>query len=169
MFGSIWQIIRGVYTRRRSGIDKGNIEHVRADLRFRLAMVEYAYFGRSGKRVTRCLAELKSVLGEKAVHRYLRTLDPDLRTQFVERFQGAARRHAHEDREPAREHRARSRRHDAARPATAAAASAEDVLAASNVVPFEAASRRSGAPDMVAGTDHEAGARRDPRSVDSGD
>ena len=91
MFRSIWQIVRGVYSRHRTGIDKGNIEHLRADLRFRLAMVEYAYYGRSGRRVARCLEELKSVLGDRAVHRYLRTLDPDLRTQFVERFQGARR------------------------------------------------------------------------------
>jgi hypothetical protein len=91
MFRSIWQRLRGVYTQKRSGIDLANIEHQRADLRFRLAMVEYAYYGRSGKRVARCLAELQSVIGDKAVHRYLRTLDPDLRTQFVERFQGLRR------------------------------------------------------------------------------
>jgi len=91
MFRSIWQIVSAAYSQRRSGIDKADIEHLRADLRFRLSLVEYAYFGKSGKRVSRCTAELKALLGEKAMHRYLRSLDPDLRTQFVERFQGARR------------------------------------------------------------------------------
>lgn len=91
MFQTIWQIIQNAVTRRLVGIDKGDIEHLRADLRFRLAIVEYAYFGKSGKRVARRLAELKSLLGDKATHRYLRSLDPDLRVQFVERFQSSRR------------------------------------------------------------------------------
>lgn len=146
MFGSIWHIVRGVYTRWRSGIDRTNIEHQRADLRFRLAMVEYAYFGRSGRRVTRCLAELKSVLGEKAVHRYLRTLDPDLRTQFVERFQGARR---HDD-PGLMSKRPRSS------PGTGDRFSMDapqltEALSAPNVVPFESAARRTGTDDTDSG------------------
>lgn len=164
MFGSIWQIIRGVYTRRRSGIDKGNIEHLRADLRFRLAMVEYAYFGRSGRRVTRCLSELKSVLGEKAVHRYLRTLDPDLRTQFVERFQGVQRSAgAVADPTPGRPVSS------PARAAPSLSAHHRGPAPASNVVPFNYAVRRTG----VSGNDDHPGqtprGNPDTRSVDSSD
>lgn len=91
MFRTIWQYIRNDYARRRFGLDNADIQHIRADLRFRLALVEYAYFGRSGRKVASSLAELKSLLGDKAMHRYLGSLDPDLRTQFVERFQSRRR------------------------------------------------------------------------------
>lgn len=91
MFRNIWHIASSMIYRRRTGLDSGNIEHLRADLRFRLAIVEYAYFGKSGRRVARRLAELKSLIGDKATHRYLSTLDPDLRGQFVERIQGVQR------------------------------------------------------------------------------
>lgn len=144
MFRSIWQIMHSAYTQQRSGIDRANIDHLRADLRFRLAIVEYAYFGRSGRRVARCLEELKAVLGEKAVHRYLRTLDPDLRTQFVERFQGA-RRNAGPD------SRVIFERH--AGGPTAAVESAPRVVAtaqsASNVVPIYQAARKGGGADAA--------------------
>lgn len=157
MFGSIWQIVRGSYTRRRTGIDKGNIEHLRADLRFRLAMVEYAYFGRSGKRVTRCLAELRTILGDKAMHRYLRTLDPDLRTQFVERFQGARRNTGSEM--------------DSLMPERLAAGTPEmaEVAAVSNVVPFNHAARKPGGPETGVPGEAVPRANPDPRSVDSSD
>lgn len=165
MFRSIWQIIRGAYTRRRSGIDKGNIEHLRADLRFQLAMVEYAYFGRSGRRVSRCLDELKSVLGDKAVHRYLRTLDPDLRTQFVERFQGT-RRNAGVDMEGLTAGRPGLNRE---RGGTNGPVRYGLPGPASNVVPINHAARKpggTGAADSAAeASDRKAGTR----SVDSGD
>lgn len=161
MFGSIWQIVRGSYTRRRSGIDKGNIEHLRADLRFRLAMVEYAYFGRSGKRVTRCLAELRATLGDKAMHRYLRSLDPDLRTQFVERFQGARRNTGSELDSLMPEQ-------PAAGPAGTPPGSA-GIAAASNVVPFNHAVRKPGGPETGVPGEAVPRANPDPRSVDSGD
>lgn len=165
MFGSIWQIVRGSYTRRRSGIDKGNIEHLRADLRFRLAMVEYAYFGRSGKRVTRCLAELRAILGDKAMHRYLRTLDPDLRTQFVERFQGARR-----DTGSATDFMAPER--PAAGPASGTARILPDfarAAAASNVVPINHAARKPDATRTGDPAEAVPRANPDPRSLDSGD
>lgn len=164
MFQSIWQLMRGVYTRRRSGIDKGNIEHLRADLRFRLAMVEYAYFGRSGRRVTRCLRELKSVLGEKAMHRYLRTLDPDLRTQFVERFQGV-RRSADEGTGFMPEPPAT----DPARRTGKVSPSFHKPSTASNVVPINYAARRTDAPSAESPAGGESGTTPDPRSVDSSD
>lgn len=158
MFGSIWQIIRGCYTRRRSGIDKGDIEHLRADLRFRLAMVEYAYFGRSGKRVTRCLAELRTILGDKAMHRYLRTLDPDLRTQFVERFQGARRNTGSEMDSLMPE-----------QPAAGAPPESAGGAAASNVVPFNHAGRKPGGPGTGVPGEAVPRVNPNPRSVDSGD
>jgi len=164
MFGSLWQIIRGVYTLRRSGMDKGNVEHVRVDLRFRLAMVEYAYFGRSGRRVVRCLGELKSVLGEKGVHRYLRTLDPDLRTQFVERFQGARRSagaaHEHMETPPAT---ASTSRGDVPRAARHGSPSA------SNVVPFQTAVRRGGVEEADGDPNTEPRPSTGTRSMDSGE
>lgn len=164
MFQSIWQLIRGVYTRRRSGIDRGNIEHLRADLRFRLAMVEYAYFGRSGRRVTRCLRELTSVLGEKAVYRYLRTLDPDLRTQFVERFQGV-RRSADRGTDFMREKPAAGPAHGTRK----ASPSFHKPSPASNVVPIDYAARRTGGSDAVPSPGAESDAKPDSRSVDSSD
>ncbi|HSH41102.1 MAG TPA: hypothetical protein VK973_03130 [Arenicellales bacterium] len=166
MFRSIGHIVRGIYTRWRSGIDMTNIEHQRADLRFRLAMVEYAYFGRSGRRVARCLAELRSILGDKAVHRYLRTLDPELRTQFVERFQGS-RRHDEAD--------FTSRRANA-KPGSGDQAAMDTpqfmaAMSAPNVVPFDSTARRTGT-DVTDGT-HTAldGSRDKPgsRSMDRGD
>jgi len=163
MFPSICHIVRGIYTRWRSGIDRTNIEHQRADLRFRLAMVEYAYFGRSGRRVARCLAELKSVLGDKAVHRYLRTLDPDLRTQFVERFQGARR---HDAPEPT-SHRTRAKPGSGDRTSTDTPQFTA-AMSAPNVVPFESAARRTGTDGADSGHD---GSRDKPgsRSMDRGD
>lgn len=164
MFRSIWQLLRGVYTRQRSGIDKGNIEHLRADLRFRLAMVEYAYFGRSGKRVARCLAELKSILGEKAVHRYLRTLDPDLRTQFVERFQGVRRSAGLEtDAMPGQASPGTPR------PAARSVPPFDASPAASNVVPFDYAARRTSGSAETKPPDDASQAKPDPQSIDSND
>lgn len=164
MFRSIWQLLRGVYTRQRSGIDKGNIEHLRADLRFRLAMVEYAYFGRSGKRVARCLAELKSILGDKAVHRYLRTLDPDLRTQFVERFQ-AVRRNAGLETEAPPEQSS----HGVPRRAGRAAPQFDASPAASNVVPFDYAARKTGGSAEAEAPDDTSQSKPDTQSIDSSD
>lgn len=158
MFGSIWQIVRGSYTQRRTGIDKGNIEHLRADLRFRLAMVEYAYFGRSGRRVTRCLAELKAILGDKAIHRYLRTLDPDLRTQFVERFQGA-RRNSGSEMDPMMPEQ----------PDAGASPNFARAAAASNVVPFNHAARKPGGDTTGDPVEAVPRANPDPRSLDSSD
>lgn len=165
MFGSIWQIIRVVYTRRRSGIDAANIQHLRADLRFRLAMMEYAYFGRSGRRVARCLEELKSLLGDKAMHRYLRSLDPDLRTQFVERFQGARRQFE------AGGGAVGLKKDFAAPPRPSESAprpSFERSLAGvGNVVPFDVAARKgaaAGKPGLKPTASSD-----DTRSVDSGD
>lgn len=163
MFRSIWQIIRGAYTRRRSGIDKANINHLRADLRFQLAMVEYAYFGRSSRRVARCLSELKSVLGDKAVHRYLRSLDPDLRTQFVERFQGARRNAGPEVMDGVMPgHPEGSRRPGAAE----SMRTFETPPTASNVVPINQATRRpsDAEPDV-----EESGRQPGSRSADSSD
>lgn len=164
MFGSIWQIIRSAYTRHRFGIDRANIDHLRADLRFRLAMVEYAYFGRSGRRVAHCLNELKMVLGEKAVHRYLRTLDPDLRTQFVERFQGSRRDAAPES--AASPGRGPSRPpHDRAKgPMTSSTAPS-----ASNVVPFYQATRKAGGAGATDAAHSDADPEPGTRSIDSGD
>jgi len=164
MFQSIWHLTRSIYTQRRSGIDKANIEHVRADLRFRLAMVEYVYFGRSGRRVTRCLKELKSLLGEKGMHRYLRTLDPDLRTQFVERFQGVRREADNRDEylpaQPAGEPAARSSQ--SSRPFGMAPS-------ASNVVPIGYASRKGGSPDAGEPGEPDHPHTGDSRSVDLSD
>lgn len=164
MFGSIWQIIRSVYTRHRAGIDRANIEHLRADLRFRLAMVEYAYFGRSGRRVARCLSELKTVLGEKAVHRYLRTLDPDLRTQFVERFQGSRRNAGQEPgftsgRNPA----------GPAQDRDTTPLGHGKVSSASNVVPIYQAVRKAGGAGSVDPAGGEPESEPGTRSMDSGD
>lgn len=133
MLESIWQRVRSSYTQRQTGLDSGNIEHLRVDLRFRLALVEYTYFGRSGRRVTRCLKELKSVLGDKAVHRYLRALDPELRIQFIERFQNVQRRP--DDGAPAarRTRVGTASRHGGAQIEEAAQA----LSAASNVVPIQ--------------------------------
>lgn len=162
MLRSIWQILSGAYSRQRTGVDKANIEHLRVDLRFRLAMVEYAYFGRSGRRVSRCLAELKSVLGERGAHRYLRTLDPDLREQFVERFQGAQRSAA-----PAPEHapkRAAGSNSLAALSSLSRSSGEKDPLS-SNVVPIDYAARR-----VRSGSEHAAGSKPPvDRSADSGD
>lgn len=163
MFRSIWQIIRSAYTRRRCGIDRANIDHLRADLRFQLAMVEYAYFGRSGRRVTRCLNELKSVLGDKAVHRYLRSLDPDLRTQFVERFQGARRSAGGEVMDGLMPGRPGGRRGPGA-PENAKAF--EIPPPASNVVPIKQAARKPGGIDADV---EDSGPRQGTRSADSGD
>ncbi len=163
MFRSIWQIIRGAYTRRRCGIDKANIDHLRADLRFQLAMVEYAYFGRSGRRVARCLNELKSVLGDKAVHRYLRSLDPDLRTQFVERFQGARRSAGGEVMDGLMPGQSGGYRGNGAPEYVKAF---EITSPASNVVPINQASRRPGDAEAVV---DEPGPRRGSLSADSGD
>lgn len=161
MFGSIWHIARSIYSRRRCGIDAGDIEHLRADLRFRLALVEYAYFGRSGKRVARCLVELKGLLGEKAIHRYLRTLDPDLQTQFVERFQGGSReasaRHASPERERKRPAAARPSRHPADNPFSA------------NVVPIKSALRKGGGVDIKPPRGTSPSLSDAAKSVDSGD
>ncbi|MDZ7841162.1 MAG: hypothetical protein U5R46_10160 [Gammaproteobacteria bacterium] len=163
MFRSIWQIIRGVYTQRRSGIDRANINHLRADLRFQLAMVEYAYFGRSGRRVARCLNELKSVLGDKAVHRYLRSLDPDLRTQFVERFQGARRSAGEEMTDGLMPGRPEGSRRPGAPESTR---TFEIPPPASNVVPINHASRRPGDAEAAV---EESGPQRGSRSADSSD
>lgn len=163
MFRSIWQIIRGAYTQRRCGIDRANIDHLRADLRFQLAMVEYAYFGRSGRRVARCLSELKSVLGDKAVHRYLRSLDPDLRTQFVERFQGARRNAGGEEIDGLMpEHPEGARRPGAPENVK----NFEIPTPASNVVPINPAARRPG--DAEADLE-ESGPKRGSRSADYSD
>lgn len=168
MFRSIWQRLRGVYMRRRSGIDVADIEHLRADLRFRLALVEYAYFGRSGKRVARGIHELKTLLGDKAVHRYLRSLDPDLRTQFVERFQGARRGAESFGPEPARR---------SSPPPVKAADTLSFVrprpgaAPPSNVVPIDYAARKAGGTGPLAGP-ARAGRQTgqgDNRSADSGE
>lgn len=164
MFQSIWHLTRSIYTQRRSGIDTANIEHVRADLRFRLAMVEYVYFGRSGRRVTRCLKELKSLLGEKGMHRYLRTLDPDLRTQFVERFQGVRREADNRDdylpAQPKGEPVPRSPQ--SARPFSMS-------QPASNVVPIGYASRKTGSADDGEPREPDHPHKGDSRSVDFSD
>lgn len=145
MFRSIWQIVSSVYSQRRSGIDNADIQHLRADLRFRLALVEYAYFGKSGKRVSRCAAELKVLLGEKAMHRYLRSLDPDLRTQFVERIQGARRDAeagiATAPRPTAPRQEARSPQPES--PAVTLMRLEAATMPGSNVVPFDYASRKA--------------------------
>lgn len=164
MFGSIWQIIRGVYTRHRAGIDRANIDHLRADLRFRLAMVEYAYFGRSGRRVAHCLNELKMVLGEKAVHRYLRALDPDLRTQFVERFQGSRRDAAPESRAAPGRGPARPQKDQAKGRAVSGKAAS-----ASNVVPIYQAARKAGGAGATDAARGDADPQPGTRSIDSGD
>lgn len=165
MFRSIWQIISSVYTQRRSGIDKADIRHLRADLRFRLALVEYAYFGRSGKRVRRAIAELKSVVGEKAVHRYLRSLDPDLRTQFVERFQGARRDADAYGPAPARHKPQRKVQATAPSPVRARPASAT----VSNVVPINSAARKTGGAGARGPAQFSPRSQDDSRSVDSGE
>lgn len=164
MVRTLWQIIRGAYSQRRSGIDTADIEHLRADLRVRLALVEYAYFGRSGRRVARYAAELKSLLGEKAMHRYLRSLDPDLRTQFVERFQGARRDTAVEVAPgPGRGGRAES--------STVTVTRARPTgKSASNVVPIDHAARKARPGSGPAGEpDQSTRQGRDPRSADTGE
>lgn len=47
MLRSMCHYLRSRYSRYRCGIDTADIQHIRADLRFRLAILEYAYFGRS--------------------------------------------------------------------------------------------------------------------------
>lgn len=141
MFRTIWQIMHGAYRRRRSGIDGADIEHLRADLRFRLALVEYAYFGASGKRVARSTAELKSLLGDKAMHRYLKSLDPDLRTQFVERFQGSRRGSGADSRLRPRAAPQSSRKDFGTLTLTP---SRTPAALASNVVPIQHAARKTG-------------------------
>ncbi|MGA8260472.1 MAG: hypothetical protein WB783_09695 [Arenicellales bacterium] len=141
MFRTIWQIMHSAYTRRRSGIDVADIEHLRADLRFRLALVEYAYFGASGKRVARSTAELKSLLGDKAMHRYLKSLDPDLRTQFVERFQGSRRESGTHSRPRPRTGPQSSRKDSSTLTLTSSRAPA---ALGSNVVPIHHAARKTG-------------------------
>lgn len=143
MLRSVCHYLRSRYSHYRCGIDTADIQHVRADLRFRLAIVEYAYFGRSGRRVARCIEELKVLLGDKAVSRYLRTLDPDLCTQFVERFQGF-QRDAQRD--------ANSRRLTGAPPDGKAAGHREPAQVtgegklAANVVPITRAARHADEP-----------------------
>lgn len=149
MFRMIWQYIRNGYARRRHGLDNADIRHIRADLRFRLALVEYAYFGRSGNRVSRSFAELKSLLGEKAIHRYLRSLDPDLRTQYVERFQNKRRdaqlaRSQVESAKPATSGRQSGT--PTAGPARVRGGPAGGVDPASNVVPIRPSGRKDVAP-----------------------
>lgn len=143
MLRTIWQFMRNEITRRRSGLDNADIQHIRADLRFRLALVEYAYFGKNGKKVARSLAELKSLLGEKAIHRYLRSLDPDLRTQFVERFQNK-KRDAEADASTVRD--AVMKRGVAPEPAGPSQGEAR--IASSNVVPIGSFARRTPAPNQ---------------------
>jgi len=145
MFRMIWQYIRNDYARRRHGLDNGDIRHIRADLRFRLALVEYAYFGKSGNRVSRSFAELKTLLGEKAIHRYLRSLDPDLRTQYVERFQNKRRdaQLARSQVEAAKP--ATSGRHPGT-PARSRGGPAGGGDPASNVVPIRPSGRKEAAP-----------------------
>lgn len=150
MFRVIWQFLRNENSRRRFGIDNADIRHIRADLRFRLALVEYAYFGRSGRRVASSLAELKSLLGEKAMHRYLKSLDPDLRTQFVERFQSSRR--DNQTGAPAGPASGQTRVQPAVPTREAVIQSTADANnMGSNVVPFRSGMGRDPQPDIASG------------------
>jgi len=141
MLGSIWQFACNCIAKRRTGLDRADIRHVRADLRFRLAILEYAYYGRSGKRVMRCLEELKGLLGDKALHRYLRTLDPDLRIQFVERFQGKRREAGHDG------GLGESTPQEVTQPAVTFQQTADQPVLGANVVPISQAARKPDAPE----------------------
>jgi len=157
MFRSIAQRLSGWLYQRRNGIDPANVQHLRADLRFRLAMVEYAYFGRSGRRVARCLAEVKSLLDDRDLHRYLRSLDTDLRTQFVERFQGMQAERGRADAGSANSGAAARGRLDAADTRMVLTHLGQARALAPNVVPIESAVRRHNTAPAGPGGQEESG------------
>jgi len=151
MLRVIRHYLRSRYSRYRCGIDTADVQQLRADLRFRLALVECAYYGKSCQRVARCLRELRGLLSDKAMTQYLRALDPELRSQFVERFQGSQGNPAGE---PESRREPESRSETGGVPSASGTGRAEawpSTAFAANVVPITRAQRHTSADQEAVG------------------